>query len=79
MYKCRDIAHHASDYLDGHLSRWQRLGFALHLLMCGHCRAFLRQLRLALSLYKQLPEPELTPEQAASIVGQVLGDRRPPG
>jgi hypothetical protein len=67
MLKCRDIAERASDYIDGHLSLNQRLAVLLHLLICGHCRAFVRQLRLLLAYYRHLPPQELAPEEAAAI------------
>jgi hypothetical protein len=72
MYKCRDIAKHASEYVDRQLSLRERLAFALHLLICGHCREFLRQLRLALALYRRLPSQELTAIEAEAVVQKVL-------
>jgi predicted anti-sigma-YlaC factor YlaD len=72
MYKCRDIANHASDYVDGQVTRRQRLAFAWHLLICGHCREFLRQLRLSLRFYQRLPTQELTTAEAEAVVRKAL-------
>jgi anti-sigma factor ChrR (cupin superfamily) len=47
MLSCHDLAHqHASDYIDGQLGWRNRLRVRLHLLMCVHCRRFIRQLKL---------------------------------
>jgi hypothetical protein len=70
--KCRDIAHLASDYLDHQMSFRARLILALHLLVCGHCRAFIHQLRLALRSYPGLQRPALPEAQAQALTAQVL-------
>lgn len=74
MLTCRDIARQASDYVDGHLTVRQRLAFAFHLLLCGQCREFLRQLRLAVGLYQRLPPKELNQQEAESLVEKILKD-----
>ncbi len=75
MLNCRDITKQASDYVDGHLSVRQRLAFAFHLLICGQCRAFLRQLRLAVGMYHRVPAKELSAEEAAAVVSKVLASK----
>ena len=77
MLSCSDIAKQASDYLDGHLSVRQRLAFAVHLLLCGKCKEFLRQLGLALRFYQQLPPRQLSKEAAESLVSTILDKHNP--
>ena len=77
MLTCKDIARQASDYVDRHLTPRQRLAFAFHLLFCGQCREFLRQLRLAVSLYSRLPPQELASQEAEALVGKILKDTKP--
>ena len=55
MLKCRDVPVEAEKLVDGQLSVGQRLSLRVHLLMCGHCRRYVRQLKLLLRL---LPEAE---------------------
>lgn len=45
MITCRDLAELLGDYLEGRLSRRERLRFQLHLGLCRHCRAYLKQMR----------------------------------
>lgn len=52
MLKCREIAENADHFLDGDISRRQRLALKMHLLMCRHCRRYVRQLR---SLLRAIP------------------------
>lgn len=49
MLRCRDIEHHASEYLDNELSGVLRLRFRMHLLICRNCRRYLRQLQLTVT------------------------------
>jgi hypothetical protein len=46
MKSCREIHLDASALLDGELPLLQALGLRVHLLMCRHCRRFMRHLRL---------------------------------
>lgn len=44
MLKCRDVVMQGSRYLDKRLPCGQSWSVSLHLLMCKHCRCFIRQL-----------------------------------
>lgn len=67
MLKCRDVAHKASDYLDGNQTLGQRLAVAFHLLMCGHCRAFIHHLRTTLAYFNKYPHQQLGEKETAEI------------
>lgn len=68
MLTCKDISNQASDHLERELSPRQRLAFALHLLLCGNCREFVRHLRSAVITFRGLPVQELDPAQAKALV-----------
>ncbi len=54
MLSCKQLAQqHASDYIDENQSVSQRLQVRLHLLMCGHCRRFVKKLRMTKSVITQ--------------------------
>jgi anti-sigma factor RsiW len=58
MLTCRDITELVTDYSEGRISFAQRLSFRLHLAMCRHCRAYLRQMRMTVrTLGKLAGEP----------------------
>ncbi len=71
MLKCRDVAHQASDYLDHNLSLWQRLGILFHLLICHHCRRFIRQLKLVSRFIKIRPKPEANKEAVEEVMDRI--------
>lgn len=50
MLMCRDLARIASDYIDGELSTMDTVSVKMHLLMCGHCRTFIGNLRASVDL-----------------------------
>jgi len=60
---CRDLARIASDYIDGELGPMDKVSVKMHLLMCGHCRTFIGNLRASVDLMKahssQQPNDEL--------------------
>ena len=45
MLSCRDLTQRASLIVDGELPAAERFGVRVHLLICTHCRRFLKQLR----------------------------------
>jgi predicted anti-sigma-YlaC factor YlaD len=62
MLTCRELVQTvSSDYLDGQLTVWQRLGVRYHLLICANCQRFMRQMKLVRSLLAR--RPVITPTQ----------------
>lgn len=43
MLSCKEITQLISEGLDRRLSFWQQVGLRLHLMMCGTCAAYRRQ------------------------------------
>jgi hypothetical protein len=46
-----------SAYVDGATTPGERMALRLHLLVCGHCRKFVRALRLTVRTVEQVPVP----------------------
>ncbi len=55
---CREVTELSTDYLEGALSVRRGAAFRLHLALCRHCRAFLRQMRLVARVLRVLPPPQ---------------------
>jgi anti-sigma factor RsiW len=64
MMSCRDVAALANDHVDGLLTRRQRLGVRLHLMMCKHCRRAIRQLRATIALVRSIAAEATSPPDA---------------
>jgi len=65
MMSCRDVAALANDHVDGLLTRRQRLGVRLHLMMCKHCRRAIRQLRATIALVRSIGAQAAAPPEPA--------------
>jgi anti-sigma factor ChrR (cupin superfamily) len=52
MLRCKEAVAQADGLLDGSLNRRQRFAMKLHLLICSHCRRYVRQFR---ALLKAVP------------------------
>ena len=72
MLKCKDLAHHAGDYVDGELGFWRRLGIRCHLLICSSCRAFVRKIRISKGFFAQRGLSRLSPEERDDVVNRVI-------
>lgn len=62
MLTCRQLTELVTDYLEGRLSLRQRLRFEVHVGMCSHCRAHLRQMKQTIRTLGMLPEDAVPPE-----------------
>ncbi len=62
MLTCRQITELVTDYAEGHLRFQDRLRFRLHIVLCSHCRAYVRQLETTAQALGRLPDPETPPE-----------------
>lgn len=60
MMSCEQVAAIVRDHDGGRLPGRARLAVRFHLLMCGACRRYLRQLRAAMRL-TQAAQPETAP------------------
>ena len=73
MLSCRELAELITDYLEGALSLPDRVRFQLHLGLCRHCRAYLRQLKETAAALHQLPAAPLPPELEAELLHRFQG------
>lgn len=67
MLRCREIAEQASDHIDGRESAGTRLQVAMHLLLCGRCRGFMRQMRLTVAALRSRREEPLGDSRAEDL------------
>jgi predicted anti-sigma-YlaC factor YlaD len=62
MLTCRDITELVTDYVEGRMALWTRVRFRMHLGMCKHCRAYLRQVRTTVAVTGAMPTEPMPPE-----------------
>jgi len=76
MISCRDIAKLSSQYLDKDLPLIKRMRIKVHLMMCIHCRRFMKQLQATINTVKCLKEPEITHSDIDNQVANLLQQHR---
>lgn len=65
MLKCKEVVGQADQLLAGELKPRQRAALRLHLMMCHHCRRYVRQLRLLLRAIPRMHQPASEQEVTA--------------
>lgn len=78
MLKCRDVLALGSAYVDGAQTPAQRFALRTHLLICGHCRRYIRALRLTISSIEALPLPVSEAQVVAVLARIPPRDTEPP-
>lgn len=85
MLKCREFTSLASEYVDGQLSPSRRFAMRFHLLICNHCRRFIRGWRQTVDILKRLERSQAEPSESLitridDALTQRLAERtHPPG
>ena len=66
MLTCRELTALVTDYLEGHLSLYDRVRFELHIGLCHHCRTYLRQMKATVNAIGRVDAdaapPAMSPE-----------------
>ncbi len=62
MLTCKQLTELVTEYLERRMSLADRMRFQLHIGMCRHCRAYLRQMRQTIRTLGKLPEESVPPE-----------------
>ncbi len=65
MLTCKEITELVTDYLEGRMSLTERMRFQMHLGMCKHCRAYLRQMKTTVAALGHVPDDAVMPEDVS--------------
>lgn len=76
MLKCRDIAHHTSDYLDPNCPWHKKLAWHGHLILCRHCRRFVRHFKLSIRVASQMGRRTASETEVTEVLERIK--RAPP-
>lgn len=75
MMSCSEITELVTAYLDRRMPLSQRMAFRMHMLMCPHCRRYLRQVRATVALTGKLPTEPVPEEVREDLVRALLAIR----
>lgn len=73
MLTCSEMTELVTDYLEKRLPLRKRLLFRMHIGMCRHCRAYLRQMRLTIRTLGKLPDTPIPPDVKAELLRRFDG------
>lgn len=76
MLSCREVVKDADHLLDGGLGWRQRLAIRVHLLICHHCRRYVRQLRMLIFAIPYMHQPA-SDEDVARIMAAIASGEKP--
>jgi len=73
MLSCKDVTEYSDEFLDHNLRLRKRLAMKMHLLICVHCRRYLRQLK---ALIRAVPfmHPAATDEEVAKVMAGIQAE-----
>ena len=57
MFNCKEITEQSDGYMTGDLGFYRKLQIRLHLMMCRHCRRYVRQANLLIKALHRLYGP----------------------
>ena len=70
MITCRELTELVTDYLEGRLSIGQRLRFEMHIGLCSHCRAYLRQMKQTIGSLGSLREDDIPEDVSQRLLAR---------
>ncbi|WAG80463.1 zf-HC2 domain-containing protein [Metapseudomonas furukawaii] len=74
MLTCKELVARSSDLLDGQLGFRERLAVRRHLVLCRNCRRFIKQMKLAQAVVRQMPDEP--PADADDLAERLARARR---
>jgi predicted anti-sigma-YlaC factor YlaD len=70
MLTCQELTELVTDYLEGRQSLIERLRFEVHLGMCRHCRAYLRQMKQTVRILGRLSEDDIPADVSETLLAR---------
>lgn len=62
MLSCKEVTEIVTDYVEGRMRLVDRMRFQMHVGMCKHCRAYLRQMKATVAALGRLPDDAPMPD-----------------
>ena len=77
MITCRHVYESASDYVEGPVNLRERLLLFVHLVICKHCRRYIRQLKAVIGIAAVIPPMQEPTEAEIDILARRLARSDP--
>jgi predicted anti-sigma-YlaC factor YlaD len=79
MLTCAEVTELVTSYLEGQMAWRRRMAFRLHLGMCKHCRAYLRQMKSTVKVLGRVPADPIPPELRDDLARRLAAMRKKDG
>lgn len=79
MLSCQELTEVVTDYLEGRMRLLDRLRFRLHVGMCPHCRAYLKNQRALVRAIGHMPAEPIPPAVKDELLERFRGWRSEQG
>jgi len=79
MVTCRQATELMTDEREGKLEGARARGYRIHMFICGHCRAYRRQLGVTIDASRGVPREEVPPAALDELVAAFRARRGRPG
>jgi len=63
MLSCKHTVQQGSDYIENELSFWRKVEMKMHLMICVHCRRYVKQLKQTVAMLGRSHYKEPTPQE----------------
>ncbi|GAA0206620.1 hypothetical protein GCM10009123_12580 [Kangiella japonica] len=67
MLSCKHIVDLGTDYLDQELNFWKKAEMKMHLMICGPCRRYIKQLKQTITMLSHWRMKQPTTEQLEQL------------
>jgi predicted anti-sigma-YlaC factor YlaD len=74
MLTCQEITELVTDYVEGRMGLADRMRFQMHVGMCKHCRAYLRQMKVTVAALGKLPDDAAMPDDVRDELRKRFAD-----
>lgn len=75
MLKCKEVAGRASDYIDRQLGWKDNFLMYTHLIMCAHCRRFVKHLATTIGVAQRAGRRLASPDEVDTTLANLQGKK----
>jgi predicted anti-sigma-YlaC factor YlaD len=74
MLTCQEVTEIVTDYVEGRMRLADRMRFQMHIGMCKHCRAYVRQMKVTVAVLGKLPDDAPMPHDVRDELRKRFAD-----
>jgi len=76
MLKCNEVSEQASEIVDGNVKGMHKLKVQMHLMMCTHCRSFVKKIKMTKGVISKLTLEPVPDDKLDKIMQGIEDDQK---